>query len=78
MKIEINENQLEEINGGNVVLSGPLKLCGFSTLGKSYRIKGDIKLMRNRLLELYDQNENMSSEAFDLLVEQDFIHKGWI
>lgn len=78
MKQPLNDNQLDEVTGGAVVLSGPLGVCGFNTTGQVFKIKADVKVMRNRLIQLYDENENMSDAEFDQLVMNEFKSRGWI
>lgn len=78
MKRELNEIELDEVVGGTVVLSAPLKMVRFTALGRNFKIKGDVKQMRNLLLQLYDENENMTDSEFDTLVLQAFTKKGWI
>lgn len=78
MRQELNDRMLEEVTGGSVTLSKPMNMCGFTTLGKIYKIKGDFALMRNRLFELYDEHSDMSDKAFDTLVRDEFQARGWI
>jgi len=78
MKRELEELELEEVTGGTVVLSAPMGKVRFTAIGKTYLIKGDIKQMRNLLLSLYDDNENMNDSEFDTLVRNEFKSRGWI
>lgn len=78
MKKQLMDFEVEEVVGGTVCLSASIKVVGFSQLGKTFRMKGDYKAMRNRLFELQDENENMNAKEFDTLVMNDFKAKGWI
>ena len=78
MRHELEDYQVEGVNGGSVLLSAPLGICGFNTTGEMFKIKGNYKEMRNRLLVLYDENEHMGDAEFDQLVKADFQEKGWI
>lgn len=78
MREMINENQLEEITGGAVTLSKQMNMCGFTTLGKIFKIKAEFNLLRDRLNVLYDEYGHMSDQDFDTLVMNDFKEKGWI
>ena len=75
---ELNEQDLETVNGGQVVLSESLGVCGFNTTGRVYRTKGDFKEMRNLLIDLYDEHGDMSDAEFDNLVENEYKSRGWI
>lgn len=80
MKKELTDFEAEEIIGGTVCLSATLGLVGFSQLGKSYRIKGDVKKMRNLLFQLQDESEEkgLTPLEFDTLVRDTFLANGWI
>lgn len=74
----INSEDLEDVTGGEVVMSKSLNRVGFNTTGEVFKIKGDFKTMRNRLLSLYDANPTMGEAEFDQLVKHEFQSKGWI
>lgn len=78
MKRELQEIELEAVTGGSVILSAPMGVVGFNTLGKVFKIKGDVKEMRNLLLALYDANEDMNEKDFDTLVMNEYKSRGWI
>ena len=78
MKRELDDLELEEVTGGTVVLSAPMGKVRFTAIGKTCKIKGDVKEMRNLLISLYDDNENMSDAEFDRLVLNAFASRGWI
>lgn len=75
---EIDITKLEGVNGGSVIMSEGLRICGFNTTGESFRIVGDFKTMRNTLIDLYDNNAGMSDAEFDQLVKNIFLANGWI
>lgn len=74
----MNDIEVEEVTGGTVVLSAPMGIVGFNTLKQIFTIKGDVKEMRNTLLDLYDANEGMNEHDFDELVRDTYKEKGWI
>jgi len=80
MRKELSDFEAEEIVGGTVSLSATLGLVGFSQLGKTYRIRGDVKKMRNLLFQLQDESEEkgLTPLEFDTLVRDTFQNKGWI
>lgn len=78
MRRELTELETEEVTGGTVTISAPLNTVAFKSLKKAFKIKGNIKEMRNRLIELYDANEGMDDKAFDTLVMNEFKNNGWI
>ena len=78
MREELKDMEVNDVKGGSVILSQPLNVCGFSAIGRMFRIKGDFKVMRNRLFELMDEHMNMKAEEFDTLVMNEFKANGWI
>lgn len=80
MRKEINDTELEQVCGGIVTLSANLGIVQFSSVGKTYMINQgvDFRDIRNCLLDLYDQNANLSDAAFDKLVAKTFRANGWI
>lgn len=78
MKRELNDFELDEVTGGTVTLSAPLSTVRFNTIGSAFKIKGEVKEMRNVLLQLYDENENMNDAEFDMLVLKEYASRGWI
>lgn len=78
MKRELNDVEVNEVSGGAVVISAPMGIVGFNQIGEIYEIKGNVKQMRNLLLQMYDENEGMNAREFDILVRDAFKSKGWI
>lgn len=78
MRKELQDYEVEAVSGGTVILSIPLNIIGFNTTGEMFKLKGDPKKMRNKLIELYDENENMGDAEFDQLVKNTFLDLGWI
>lgn len=78
MKKELTDVEVAEVAGGRVVLSQQLNICAFTSLGESYKLKGDFKKMRNLLYQLQDDNEGLSALEFDTLVRDAFRDQGWI
>ena len=78
MKTEINDNELELVVGGTVVVSD-LGKVGFTTMGKKFKLQGvGWRTARNYAEELHDQHSNMSNSEFDQFVYNEFVAKGWI
>ena len=78
MRTEINENELELVAGGTVVISD-LGRVGFSTIGKKFTLKNvGWREARNYAEDLHDLHKDMSNEEFDQYVMQVFQNKGWI
>lgn len=80
MKRELNDTELNEVTGGNVTLSESLGIVYFSALNKTCKLKPGVvfREARNLLLDLYDENANMSDAEFDRLVGREFKARGWI
>ena len=79
MRVQITDTEINEVNGGSVVLSEPCGLCGFSSTGKIYKIKGPFRDMRNLMLDLYDENVGKMTDAeFDALVLKEYQERGWL
>lgn len=79
MKMEINENELEKVSGGTVIISKDNMHVGFSTMGEKYDLKNcTYKQARDYVDDLLDQNPKLSDAEFDALAKQKLQAKGWI
>lgn len=78
MRKELKDIEISGVQGGSVVISAPMNMVVFTKLQKIGIIRGNVKDMRDRLLDLYDENMDMEEAAFDQLVFNDFQSKGWI
>lgn len=80
MKRELNGNELDEVTGGSVILSQSMGMVRFSSLKRTKKLNPDVdfKTVRNTLLDLYDENENLTEEEFDTLVMNTFESLGYI
>ena len=78
MREAINDNELEMVTGGSVVISS-LGRVSFSTLGKKFKLQGvKWKQARNYAEELLEKNPQMNDKAFDEFVMNKFYALGWI
>lgn len=78
MKKEVLDNELDQVVGGRVHLSGNTNTIDFSTLGETYSLKCPYSEARSLLLSLFADNGNMSEAEFDAFVKKTFAAKGWI
>ena len=79
MKTELNDNQLDEIVGGTVIISKNTMKIGFSTTGERFKLQNcTYRDARNLMDDLLEANPNMSNAAFDKYCKQQFKNKGWI
>lgn len=78
MKKEILDNELDQVVGGMVHLSGNTNTVEFTTLGETYKLKCPYKDARSELLSLFADNGEMSEAEFDAYVKKIFAAKGWI
>jgi len=78
MRTEVNENDLELVAGGTVVVSDMGKV-GFTTIGRKYKLQNvGWREARNYAEELHDSHSSMSNAEFDQFVLNEFARKGWI
>lgn len=80
MKTEINQNELENVVGGTVIISKDYNNIGFSTLRVKYDLIGvDARTARNYVEDLLDAHRNdMTNKQFDELCRSKLKDKGWI
>lgn len=78
MRQNINENELEKVNGGTVYISEDRNAVAFDTIGKAYRLKCSFDDAKQYLAQLYCDNCHLSEKAFDELVRDKFKEKGYI
>ena len=78
MRTEMNENELELVVGGTVIVSD-LGRVGFSTIGKKFTLKNvGWREARNYAEELHDDHKDMTNSEFDQFVMKTFQDLGWI
>lgn len=79
MKMQINDNELENVVGGTVIVSRDYMNVGFSTLGEMYSLKNcTYKQARDYVDDLLADNPKLTNEEFDKLAKQKLQAKGWI
>jgi len=78
MRQEINDIELDAVNGGSVNLSEKKNKIGFDTLGEGYTLKCTYKQARSLVTSLFAANPDMAEKDFDILVRNQFKAKGWI
>ena len=79
MRVEINDNALDQVVGGTVRLNTTRMRLGFTVLGEAFDLKNctDIQAM-NLVTELYGQYRNAGDRAFEEATKAAFAAKGWI
>lgn len=80
MRKELNEELLENIAGGNVVISESKMMVGFTTTGAKYHLVNCTYSEASALIhQLFDENKDkMSDSQFDALVTSTLQAKNWI
>lgn len=77
-RIALNDFDLEEVNGGTVVISNLYNAVGFSTLGKLFDLTVPWKTARDLRDQLLEENPNMGEKAFDQFCMEKFDELGWL
>lgn len=80
MRKELDDVQLDSVTGGTVTMSESLGLVEFTSMGRTFKLNPNVpfKEMRNCMLDLYDDNSQLSDAEFDRLVARTFRAKGYI
>lgn len=79
MREQLDEQLLDNVVGGTVIISKDYMVVGFSTIQEKYNLKNcTYKQIRDYIEDLLDDNPNLSNEEFDLLAKQNLQSKGWI
>lgn len=79
MKEPINEQALEGVVGGTVIISKDYMVVGFDTTKESFSLKNcTYKQVRDYVDDLLDENPTLSNAEFDALAKQKLQAKGWI
>lgn len=79
MKEQINENELENVVGGTVVVSGDKMKVGFTTLGEKYNLKNcTFQEAMSVIYGMYGQYTDHTGVSFDTAVRDALKAKGWI
>jgi len=77
MREEIKDFELDEVVGGVVNLSQAANKIGFTTLHEGYVLKCSYQDAKKLVSKLFAENE-LSESAFDKLVKDEFLKRGWI
>lgn len=79
MRLELNDEMMNDVNGGTVVISKNTMNIGFTTRGEKYALKNctyrQARDLRDDLLEAHPE---LNNSQYDNLVYQEFKKKGWI
>lgn len=79
MRQEINENEVEKIVGGTVILSKDYNTVAFSTTRQKFSLQNcTYRQARDYVEDLKDENPGLSNAEFDALAMKKLQAKGWI
>ena len=79
MREQINEENLENVVGGTVIVSADKMKIGFTTLGEKYNLKNvTFDQAMATIYGMYGQYQDHTGNAFDTAVRDAFKAKGWI
>jgi len=79
MRVEINDNALDQVVGGTVRLNTTRMRLGFTVLGQAFNLQNctDIQAM-SLVTELYGQYKNAGDRAFEEATKAAFEQRGWL
>ena len=79
MRKEINENEIEMVVGGTVIISKDNMNVGFSSTREKVNLKDcTYREARNFVEDLKDANPGLTNAEFDALTRQKLEEQGWI
>lgn len=79
MREMLNEQDVENVVGGTVIISKDNMIVGFSTTKEKFNLKGcTYRQARDLVDDLLEDNPNLGNSAFDALVKKTMKAKGWI
>ena len=79
MREQINENALENVVGGTVVVSGDKMKVGFTTLNEKYSLKNcTFDQVMSVIYGMYGSYQDHTGTDFDTAVKQALQSRGWI
>lgn len=79
MKQEINDQDLENIVGGTVIISRDYMVISYTTIGKKKQLRNvDYRTARDFVDDLYEANPNLTGQEFDQLCYDRMHAKGWV
>ena len=79
MRQQLNEQAMEQVVGGTVIISRDYMMVGFDTTQEKFNLKNcTYKQVRDYVDDLLDDNPNLGNAEFDQLVKKNLQAKGWI
>ncbi len=79
MRQQLNEEVMEQVTGGTVVISKDKMKVGFTTLGEKYSLQNcQYRDAVSFIDELWESNRGLSDADFDQLAKKSLQAKGWI
>ncbi len=79
MREQINEQALEQVVGGTVVISKDKMKVGFTTTGEKFDLTNcTYRQARDFVEDLKEANPNMTNAEFDKYTKNQLKSKGWI
>ena len=78
MRANLNDEMLENVNGGTVIISSDCNNVGFSTLREKYDLNCSWKDARDLLDEELDKHLGLNNYEFDLHMKELYQDRGWI
>lgn len=79
MKQELNEQELENVVGGTVIISQDYMVISYTTIGKKKQLRNcSYRQARDYVDDLFDQNPGLSGQEFDQLCYDKMKAKGWV
>lgn len=78
MSHQLSDQDLESVVGGSVNLSEKKNKIGFDTIGEVYTLKCTFKDARTLVVKMFAENPDLSEQAFDILVRDEFRDRKWI
>jgi hypothetical protein len=79
MREQLNEQEMENVVGGTVIISKDKMVVGFSTTKEKYNLKNcTYRQVRDLVDDLLEANPTLGNAAFDKLAKDTLSAKGWI
>lgn len=79
MKKELKDQELENIVGGTVIVSGDKMRVGFTTLNEKYNLKNcTFDQVMGVIYSMYGQYTDTTGVSFDTAVRSALFDRGWI
>ena len=79
MRVQMNEQDMEQVVGGTVIISKDYMNVGFSTTREKFDLKNcTYKQVRDFVDDLLEANPGLGNAEFDALAKKELQAKGWI